>query len=411
MARDDTTYAKDVSLDTLIQRAKDLVPALAERTAEAEQLRQLPEKTVEDLHNSGLLKFYQPKRYGGLEMCWGAHAYTANELARGCGSTAWIQCVVGSHTWLASRFPIEAQDEIYDDPNVLIASAFAGGRGVKLEEVSGGFRLSGEWSFASGIPHAQWITLGAQRPSDRNGKYEMTLFAVPRSDFKIVDNWNAQGLRGTGSHNVRVDDIYIPSHRAIGLASYFEGNTDGAKSHDGYIYRVAMPPYFSTVVLGPILGTAKGAMEAYLNITKDRVGAMFGETIREQVPVQTRIAESAAEINAAGLVLWRILDELHEFGVNGETVPKGAQVRHKRDGVFYGRLCENAVDRLVSMMGASGLYDSNPVHRYFRDIRAMTAHFSQQWDIGMAPFGCWALGIETGNESIDNAPDGVADLF
>jgi alkylation response protein AidB-like acyl-CoA dehydrogenase len=141
----------DMNLDILLQRARDLVPVLKERAKDTENLRQLPDETMADLHRLGLLKYYQPKMFGGYEMDWGAHAYIANELARGCTSTAWIQCVVGAHTWMAARFDLEAQKEMFADPDVLIATAFAGGRNVTVERVKGGYKLSGEWSFASGF--------------------------------------------------------------------------------------------------------------------------------------------------------------------------------------------------------------------------------------------------------------------
>lgn len=401
----------DVSLEELLERARGLVPVLRERAAQTEKLRRLPDETMADLHRLGLLKYYQPKMFGGYEMDWGAHAEIAYELARGCTSTAWIQCVVGAHTWMAARFGMEAQKEMFADPDVLIATAFAGGRDVEVKKVEGGYILSGEWSFASGLSHSGWSIVGTQAQSATRDEYEMTLFALPKGDFEYVDNWYVSGLRGTGSMNIKVTNVFIPDHRSVPISTFDSGTTEGAKAHDSYTYKAYMPEYFFSVPLGPIVGTAVGAMEAYLEITKKRVGAMFGEKVAEQIPVQTRIAESSAEIAAAKLLNKRVFDILHDRGVKGERVTKDEIVRLKRDCVFIGKLCSQAVTRLVKMMGASGLSDNNPVQRFHRDMEALTAHQSQQWEIGMTPVGRWALGLDIGNEIMDSAPEGSDYLF
>ena len=154
-----------------------------------------------------------------------------------------------------------------------------------------------------------------------------------------------------------------------------------------------------------------GAMDAYLEITKKRFGAMFGEKVAEQIPVQTRVAESTAEIAAAKLLFDRVFETLHNRGSQYERVHKDELVRMKRDCVFVGKLCSQAVTRLVKMMGASGLSDTNPVQRFHRDMEALTAHQSQQWEIGMTPIGRYALGLETGNQIIDSAPEGDGFLY
>ncbi len=401
----------EVTLDVLVERAKSLVPVLKERAQETEKLRQLPDETMADLHRLGLLKYYQPKMFGGYEMDWGAHAAIATELAKGCTSTAWIQCVVGAHTWMAARFDMEAQKEMFADPDVLIATAFAGGRNVKVERVDGGFKLWGEWSFASGLSHSEWAIVGSQTKSATRDEYEMTLFALPKGDFGLVDNWYVSGLKGTGSMNIKVDGAFIPEHRSIPINTFDTGTSEGAKAHDCYSYQAYMPEYFFSVPLGPIVGTAIGAMETYLEITKTRFGAMFGERVAEQIPVQTRIAESSAEIAAAQLLFDRVFAILHARGSKHERVTKDELVRLKRDCVFIGKLCSQAVTRLVKMMGASGLSDNNPVQRFHRDMEALTAHQSQQWEIGMTPIGRWALGLKTENNIIDSAPEGDGEMF
>ncbi len=130
----------------IIQAAADLVPILRERAEEAEDLRKMPDETIEDLKAAGIHKIFTPQRYGGYEMEWGTHVDVARELGKGCASTAWTSSVVMSHTWILGRFPVEAQEEFWPScPDAIVGTAFAGGGG--MEETEGGFILNGLWRF------------------------------------------------------------------------------------------------------------------------------------------------------------------------------------------------------------------------------------------------------------------------
>ncbi|MCA9566023.1 MAG: acyl-CoA dehydrogenase family protein, partial [Myxococcales bacterium] len=175
-----------ISGDQFISAAKALAPILQERGQAADELRRIPEQTIEDLHNAGLFKLFQPARWGGYE----AHPNTLYdsqiELAKGCGSTGWVFGVLSVHTWQLALFPEEAQDEVWgDDPSTLISSSYA--PVGKVTRVDGGYRLSGRWSWSSGCDHCQWVMLGSFVPPDEDHpKPDMRTFLVPRSDYTIV---------------------------------------------------------------------------------------------------------------------------------------------------------------------------------------------------------------------------------
>lgn len=388
----------------LVQNARDLIPALKERAVETEDLRRLTDATVADLKSAEIHKYFTPKRYGGLELDWPVHLDIGRELAKGCGSTAWIACVVLANTWIIGRFPEQAQDESFgENPDLIASSAFAGGN--KMKPVDGGYMLDGLWRFSSGVDHADWAILGAlvaeHRPHEEARPPEFRLALLPRSEFEIVDNWYAAGLKGTGSKDVKVTKTFVPAHRTL------ENSTDGtiappgAALHDSYIYGVEFLPYFRSLVLGPILGAAHGALADYLEITTGRTGRMFGESIVDQVPVQTRIAESALEIRSAELLARNEMNMMAEHGRAGQPLRGIKRINQVRDSAYIARICRTAVDRLASMMGASGQTDHNPVQRHFRDVSAMAAHGSLQWDKSISPYGKWALGLPTGDKSVD----------
>ena len=388
----------------LVQKARDLIPVLKERAVKTEDLRRLTDATVADLKAAEIHKYFTPKRYAGLELDWGVHVDIGRELAKGCGSTAWIACVVLANTWIIGRFPEQAQDESFGEkPDLIASSAFAGGN--KMEPVDGGYMLDGLWRFSSGVDHADWAILGAlvadHRPHEEARQPEFRLALVPASDFEIIDNWYAAGLKGTGSKDVRVTKTFVPAHRAMENSTDGSVTPPGAALHESYIYGVEFLPYFRSLVLGPILGAAHGAMHDYLEITRERTGQMFGESIVEQVPVQIRIAESAMEIRTSELLAEREMAILCEHGRARQPLRGIKRINQVRDSAYIARTCRNAVERLAYMMGASGQTDRNPVQRHFRDVTAMAAHGSLQWDKSASPYGKWVLGLPTGDDAVD----------
>lgn len=400
----ETTAA--VTLAQLLERCRRLGPDLRARAAEGDRLRTLPDKTIEDLHTSGVLKVFQPKRFGGYEMDWGAQIAIGEELALHCGSTAWIQSVVGSHAWVLGRMPLEIQEEIWTaSPDLLLATAFAGGRDVRVTEVDGGYRITGRLKFSSGASHAPWFLLGAQTPDSRAGNYQMRLLAVPRSEVTIIDCWNSMGLRATGSHDIAVDDVFVPAYRTTPVSSVMGDAAVGGAHHSSYIYRSEFQSFFASNILGPIIGVAKGGLADYAATTRQRIGAMFGETVAVQEHVQVRLSESAAEIRSAARAVDETVKTLHHFGSRGERIPKHARVVLKADSAYIARLCVQAIERLVQQMGASGLAAENRVLRAGLDVKAMASHQVLQWDHALSAYGKHALGLPTGDSSIDSAPD------
>lgn len=396
----------------ILAAAETLRPVLAERAATTNSYRRLPTETMEDLHAAGLLRLLQPRLYGGYASDWKLHVEVGRILARACPSTAWIQCVVGIHTWLASRFSTRLQDEIFAEPNVLIGTAVAGGRGATVAPADGGWRLSGRWRFVSGVDHAAWVILGAM-PDDaaKRAEHNFLQLALPRADFDVDDTWFTEGLRGTGSKDVLVHDRFVPSHRTLWRKTMRGAATPDAIRHDGYVHHVQFAPYFGSITLGPLIGATEGLIEAYMGVTRSRTGQILGDEVAAQTPVQLRIAQSCAEVRAAALLAERILDELHETGQAGRAVTQDEWLKHRADGAMAAKLCLDAGERLIRMMGASGLTSDNPVRGFWNDVQAAAAHISLQADLNFAPFGRWALGLPVGQAEIEAAPLGGNSLF
>ncbi len=186
--------------EELIRRAEDLVPVLRERAALTEELRQIPQETVDDFHASGILRASQPTRFGGYDIDYPVVLDIAAELGRGCGSTAWCYAIWAAHNWAAGMFPEEAQEEYWAESVDVLSSTSLNPTHAQVTSVNGGYQLSGRWDFSSGCDAATWAILAGMGPDG------MLWLMVPRPNYTIKDTWFVSGLRGTGSKVFVVGD-------------------------------------------------------------------------------------------------------------------------------------------------------------------------------------------------------------
>jgi 3-hydroxy-9,10-secoandrosta-1,3,5(10)-triene-9,17-dione monooxygenase len=380
------------SLETLKDRARSLVPMLRDQAGATEANRSVIPETVAALHDAGLTRICQPARFGGYELSWDAPVDLGRILAAACPSTAWLVSIVGPHSAYIGRFPLEAQEEVWADGKGAIMAGATVSRGGTIRRDGDGLRVEGQFGFASGIDHAPWgFVIGTVEDDG-----DAVTCLIPRRDFEIADTWHVAGMRGTGTKDMVVKDAYVPPHLFIKTRDLVVPNPPGAAHSESELFWVEYAPFVATTLMGPVLGAAEGALAAYTESTKARIGAMFGDKPADSLSVQLRLAESAAEIRAAQVLIESQMDTLRDHVATREPMPSELQIDFGRDRAFATRLCVTAVHRLVQQMGASGLYDSNPVQRFFRDLSAMSAQFGIGWDRNMAPAGRQMLGIDNG---------------
>ena len=389
--------------EELTKAAADLIPKLRERAEEAEDLRMMPNETIEDIKKTGIHKMFTPKRYGGFEMDWGTQVDVARELGKGCASTSWMSSVVMSHSWNLGRFPADAQEEFWPScPEAIIATAFAGGG--EMKETEGGYILNGLWRFASGIDHSDCSIVAGQYKNSRSKSgtvldYRMAL--IMPDQYEIVDTWHAEGLKGTGSKDIKVVDTFVPEHRTVKALELGGKNPPGSELHESYIYRVEMGMYFNTLLSGPILGATHGVLLEYLEQTRSRFGSMFGERVSEQASVQQKIGESYEELRTSDLIVDDLCNYLHEQGQAGNSILGDDRLKIRRETAMAAQLCLKSGTRLSGMMGVTAQTGRNPAQRMFRDLRTMSTHGAIHWDNATTPTGSYLLGIETGDPLID----------
>jgi alkylation response protein AidB-like acyl-CoA dehydrogenase len=386
IAREATQQIDDAASARRI--AAELAPAIAARATETQVLRRIPDSSIQELRESGLFAIATPKRFGGSGLAMDAALEATIEIAGACGSTGWVYGVLAGHTWLASKFPMAAQEEVFADPAVLIAALVRLG-GTAPERVSGGYRWrGGRGKFCSGIDHSQWVLVGGV-VSEADGSDGQRYFLIPRSDIEIEDDWYTAGLRGTGSKSVIVPDAFIPEHRTVPIASMLDGT--GGADH-GLYYRLPFQLVWPLSLPGTALGTARAALAAYTGMVRGKLGALSDEGIAEQSPSFVRIAEAAARIDAAELILLTNARRLNGLRALEDVTP-AMRARYRRDNAFAVQEARHATNALFEASGGSGVYETGAMERIWRDNNVSAAHIGFAWDAAATAYGRETLGL------------------
>ncbi len=377
----------------LLERARALVPLLAERAAAAEKARQLPEATITALHEAGLFRLFQPARYGGTEAPFRAFVEIGAILGRGCGSTSWVFNNLVSHNWMLGYWPEAAQDEVWKtSPRALIGSSFIFPAG-RAEKTAKGYRLSGRWPFSSGIDFADWMMLAAPVETQA-GKPEPRFFLVPRRHCTVIDNWQVMGLAATGSKDVAVDGIEVPEELSL-AATLGKGDAHpGSKINPGPLYRLAWYALFGFVNGATALGIAQGATGEFTTATRARAATASGRHLADFATMQLRLAEAATLVDAAETLMLKGCDEAMRIAASGRAASDEEKTRWRRDGAFATRMSVRAVDLLFTGAGGSAIAETHPLQRALRDAHAAQGHIGLNWDLNGTMYGRVALGLD-----------------
>jgi 3-hydroxy-9,10-secoandrosta-1,3,5(10)-triene-9,17-dione monooxygenase len=386
-----------VSYEEAMRRARDCVPLLKSRAQKCEDARVLLPENEKLLHETGLFRFHQPRRFGGMELPFVAVVDIVSELARGCPSTAWNVGNLGCHHWILAYYEPETQHEVWDaNPDVLIASsiALAAGRGKAVE---GGYVVNGHWPFSSGVDNSDWNMLAVTiYGEDEKTPVDWRLCLVPKSDYQIIDTWYAMGMVGTGSKDIEVKDVFVPERRALELRRCRGGlDHPGAKINDGDLFKVPIVASAGHPLSATALGAAEGAFESVVNSFKTRIGTYTGAKIADFQAVQIKLAEARVLIDGARHLMRQSAIVFQNDAPDLET-----KLRLRAQNALAVRQARQAVEVLWSCYGANAIYTRDPLQRYLRDLQAINQHFSFSFDVAGAAYGTLTLGGKYANPTM-----------
>jgi alkylation response protein AidB-like acyl-CoA dehydrogenase len=378
----------------MLQRARALIPRLAERAPAAAAARQLPAQTIAEYRAAGILRILQPRRFGGQQGRFSLFSRIVEELTYGCASSAWVYAVLAEHQWIIAQYPEQAQIDVWgDDPEAVASSSLAPRAAAK--PVPGGWRLSGRYTFSSGCDYAQWAILGAflgQAGDPRSIAYLL----VPLSEIEIVDDWQVLGLLGTGSKSLVLRDVFVPKHRCVMVSDLFAGTPPGALVHPDYPVLRAPRGFLVSYSLPPVcIALDRRALDIACGALAGRVSRGVTRVAESEV-AQMAIGEAAAAIDIATLLLHTGRESSTAAVSSGRKITEAEALRARRDMTFAQHQVGWALERLCELSGARWVYDTDPLQEIRRDVMTILTHHAASRQAAMVPYGRMLLEREPG---------------
>ncbi|HEY1261669.1 MAG TPA: acyl-CoA dehydrogenase family protein [Stellaceae bacterium] len=382
----------------LLARTRALVPEIRALAEDTERNRTISPAIIAKIRAAELLRTTRPKEFGGFEYDPVLALEIALTISAACASTGWVMNGALSNGISFGHYPVKAQHELWGDGADPFSCACFAPTGT-ARPIAGGYVLSGEWSFASGIDHSSWIKLGALiTPPGTPPPHDGAFFLLPVGDVEIVDNWFVCGLAGTGSKNIVAREVFVPQHRVLLFADTRAGTTPGGQYHQNPLYRLPLLVLGASMLASTAVGAAKGALDAYLAMVAARKtrGALAGGglAMTEFATIQLRVAEAAAAVEAAELILLTDMRQAMATLNAGGDITVADRIRARRNQAYVTKLALQAVEALNASTGGAGLLLSNPVQRAWRDVNAVARHVSLNWDAVGTMYGQHAFGLE-----------------
>lgn len=370
-----TRDAEVTTIADVRARIEAAMPVLAAEATACDDLGKLTPKTYEILRNSGIIRIFQPREYGGLEGNPVEFARLIMDLAANAPSAGWVCGVVGLHSFEFAQSDPRLQEEVWgQDVNTWTASPYA--MLGQARRVEGGWRLSGRWPFSSGTDYCDWAVVGglAEVEPGSNAFTEMNHFIMPRADYTIIeDSWDTMGLRGTGSKDLEANDVFVPDYRVINVQKLNARDYHRANRPDSPLYEVPFDYLFPGVISASTIGIAEGVVRRYQEYAEGRVNRGGIKSIDN--PYQMAALGSAlADIEASRLHLLDGLQRAYEIAMAGGTVPNALQHEARRNQVRAVRRAAEAAHAVFSNVGGNVARTSSPIQRFYRDVSVAMCH-------------------------------------
>jgi alkylation response protein AidB-like acyl-CoA dehydrogenase len=364
------------------------VPALRARVAETEQLRQLPQETIDDVQRSGLFELMTPTKWGGQGGGLRDYVEVTKVLAEGDPSASWPLSFLMLHHWLLARFPVAAQEAMFADGPVALTAAVANPPG-KAVEADGGYRLTGRWAYASAVMHADWLVAVGMTPTEAKPKW----FLVPLTDVTVHDTWHTSGMRGTGSHDVSVDDLFVPSEMAIDFELWGSPDNPGVGLHEepitGYDFRDVMGLIFPAILVGAARATLRDFGER-LPVRK----LAFASTPQVDSPTtRARYGRAAGEVRVAEILLDHATESIVARYASGGRFSDEERVLLKLELLNCAQTAHRAIATVIDGSGSSIFKTNNLAQHYQRDTDMIMGHFTFDADWVTEVAGTVLLGV------------------
>ena len=365
--------------------ARGLAPLVASLRDGFDRDRTLPGSLVDAIHAAGLFRLWIPRGHGGAELDPLSFLTVLEELARQDGSVGWCAAIAAGYARLAGALPDHAAREI-----------FGTGRGIltgtlnptgKATRVAGGFRVNGRWTYGSFIAHADWVLGNCVT----DGEPDLRLCLVPRSSVAVFDVWHAGGLRGTGSNDYSMTDVFVPEAHTVALPGF-----QPMPVAPGALYAVPMTSTFVSCVAVILLGIGRAALDALVEIAAGKTTAGTSVPLREKSAAQVDMARAAASLRSGRAYLFDEMGAMWRDAEAGRAISIEARARVRLAAVHAGQLAIAATDLAYQLAGGAGLFQPGIMERCFRDVHAGGQHLALSPQANLEPIGRVLFGLPPG---------------
>ena len=363
-----------VSLTSLgsdpVARARDLGPLITQAADEIERAQQIPPDLLAKIIEARLPRMFLPRSVGGDEVAPWIYFEAIAELARHDASVAWNLFVANSAALIAPFIPLSAAKTIYEDPRGWIA--WGPPNQFTCLAVPGGYRVSGEWFFASGSRQATWMGAHANviepdgsKRLNRAGRPTVKTLLFPKYQRTPIENWNTLGLRGTASEGYRLDDLFVPEE--------FTGTREDPdlRRDPGPLYAFTMQGLYSVGVAGVAMGVARAMLDEFITLAKAKTPRGLVR-LADSAVVQSDVAHREAELGAARAYLTEILKDVWETADDIAPIGVNERVRVRLGCAQAIKVAIETADYVYKAAGVSAIFKGTPFERRFRDMHTLS---------------------------------------
>ncbi|WP_420879483.1 acyl-CoA dehydrogenase family protein [Rhodococcus sp. (in: high G+C Gram-positive bacteria)] len=360
----------------VLSRVEAMADDLFAEGVEADRLGRLADESAKKMKEAGLIRMLQPKEHGGLEVHPREFAETVMRMASLNPSAGWVHGIVGVHPWQLAFADPKVQQEVWgEDQDTWLASPYM--PGGMCVPVDGGYRLSGRWSFSSGTDHCDWAFLGAWL-ADADGQMTMPPTGlhviIPRTDYEIVeDSWDVVGLRGTGSKDLIIKDVFVPEHRVMDAAEVMDGTAVRKYGRTETLYLMPWSNMFPLGITAATIGICEGLLYHANEYQRERISPT-GAPMKDDPYTMYAVGEATARLRSARDSLLANVDRMWDLVDAGRTPTFEQRAQGRLTQVNAAWQAVTAIDQVYARCGGNALRMDKPMQRFWRDAHAGLHH-------------------------------------
>ncbi len=354
-----------------LDAARKLVPMIRSSADQIEADRELPRPLFEALADAGLFHLALPRTLGGAEIDLPTYVQVLEEIGKADASTGWVvnQCAI--FATYAARMPRDIARSIWiDTPRSVVANTPV--PTARAVVVPGGYRVTGRQGFSSGCRHAAWLAARALifedgQPRLKDGQTEERYLFVPAAEAELLDTWHVRGMRGTGTHDFAVNDVFVPSERTVLQAG-------APLLETGPLYQIPRSLLFASADAAVAMGVARSCLDAFLELAGAKKPRLMHATLRDQPMVQAAVGHCEAKLRSGRAFLTDAVGEIWTEGTSTGAVTLDRRATLRLATTHAIRLAVDVVDTVYNAGGVTTIYEGNLIQRHFQDIHVISQH-------------------------------------